>query len=76
MVTTPLQVAHMTKSEMSISDMSLLGPCILILNQYFNTRIDEYYILWISMVSVVVSVVGVVGRIVDVVVICVDSVQM
>ena len=67
----------MTKSEMSISDMSLLGPCILILNQYFNTRIDEYYILWISMVGVVGHVVGhVVGRIVDVVVICVDSVQM
>ncbi|KAK2183775.1 hypothetical protein NP493_289g01021 [Ridgeia piscesae] len=44
--TNKLVVAHMTKSEMELLDTSFLGPGLLVVNQYFNTVIDEYYILW------------------------------
>nr|CAH7757639.1 unnamed protein product [Callosobruchus chinensis] len=43
-------VAHMTKSEMEYTDSSLLGPTMLFLNQYFNTFINEYYVLWLCLV--------------------------
>lgn len=45
------QVAHMTKSEMDYTDSSLVGPLLLFLNQYFNTFFNEYYVLWVCMVS-------------------------
>ena len=45
------QVAHMTKSEMALLDSSLVGPALLVLNQYFNTPFPEYLVLWICFVS-------------------------
>lgn len=41
----------MTKSEMSYTDSSMCGPLLLFMNQYFNTFIEEYYVLWICLVS-------------------------
>lgn len=41
----------MTKSEMDYMDWSLLGPTMLFLNQYFNTFVPEYYVLWLCMVN-------------------------
>lgn len=46
-----LQVAHMTKSEMHLHDLVFLGPGLLFLDQYFNSFIDEYLVLWIALVS-------------------------
>lgn len=51
-VTNRLVVAHMTKSEMDYMDWSLLGPIMLFLNQYFNTFIKEYYVLWLCLIWV------------------------
>lgn len=45
-----LQVAHMTKSELHLPDTAFIGPGLLFLNQYFNSFIDEYVVLWIAMV--------------------------
>lgn len=45
------QVAHMTKSEMHLHDLVFLGPGLLFLDQYFNSFIDEYLVLWIALVS-------------------------
>ncbi len=45
------QVAHMTKSEMHLHDLAFLGPGLLFLDQYFNSFIDEYLVLWIALVS-------------------------
>lgn len=46
-----VQVAHMTKSEMHLHDLAFLGPGLLFLDQYFNSFIDEYLVLWIALVS-------------------------
>lgn len=46
-----LQVAHMTKSEMYLYDTAFIGPALLFLDQYFNSFIDEYIVLWIALVS-------------------------
>ncbi|XP_044749579.1 choline/ethanolaminephosphotransferase 1 isoform X4 [Coccinella septempunctata] len=51
-VTNRLVVAHMTKSEMDYTDLSLIGPTMLFLNQYFSTFITEYYVLWLCLVWV------------------------
>ncbi|KAJ8919490.1 hypothetical protein NQ315_002111 [Exocentrus adspersus] len=56
-VTNRLVVAHMTKSEMDYMDWSLLGPTMLVLNQYFNTFINEYYVLWMCLIWVAVDLV-------------------
>lgn len=45
------QVAHMTKSEMHLHDLAFLGPGLLFLDQYFNSFIDEYLVLWIALVG-------------------------
>lgn len=42
----------MTKSEMDYMDMSLLGPAMLFFNQYFNTFVPEYFVLWLCAVSI------------------------
>ena len=42
----------MCKSEIHLRDSSLLAPLLLFLNQYFNTVIQEYYLLWVACVSV------------------------
>lgn len=54
-VTNRLVVAHMTKSEMDYMDWSLLGPAMLFLNQYFNTFVNEYYVLWLCLIWVSVD---------------------
>ncbi|XP_056646307.1 choline/ethanolaminephosphotransferase 1 isoform X3 [Diorhabda carinulata] len=54
-VTNRLVVAHMTKSEMDYTDWALMGPAMLFLNQYFNTFINEYYVLWLCLVWVLID---------------------
>uniref|UniRef100_A0A8C2ETY2 Choline/ethanolamine phosphotransferase 1b n=1 Tax=Cyprinus carpio TaxID=7962 RepID=A0A8C2ETY2_CYPCA len=49
-ITNKLVVAHMTKSEMHLHDAAFLGPGLLFLDQYFNSFIDEYLVLWVSLV--------------------------
>ncbi len=44
------QIAHMTKSEMGYLDAGLMGPLLLFLNQYFNSFLPEYCVLWIAMI--------------------------
>lgn len=41
----------MTKSEMYLYDTAFIGPALLFLDQYFNSFIDEYIVLWIALVS-------------------------
>ena len=41
----------MTKSEMDMFDTSFIGPGMLFLNQYFNTVLSEYIVLWMCFVS-------------------------
>lgn len=41
----------MTKSEMHLHDTAFIGPALLFLDQYFNSFIDEYIVLWIALVS-------------------------
>lgn len=53
------QVAHMTKSEMYLHDLAFLGPGLLFLDQYFNSFIDEYLVLWIALVSTCLMPTGV-----------------
>lgn len=40
----------MTKSELHLHDTAFIGPGLLFLNQYFNSFIDEYIVLWIALV--------------------------
>lgn len=42
----------MTKSEMQYLDSSFIGPFLLFLNQYFNTFLNEKFVLWIALVSI------------------------
>lgn len=42
----------MTKSEMHLHDTAFIGPALLFLDQYFNSFIDEYIVLWIALVSI------------------------
>ncbi|XP_068801131.1 cholinephosphotransferase 1 isoform X2 [Struthio camelus] len=44
-----LVVAHMTKSEISLQDTAFIGPGLLFLDQYFNSFVDEYIVLWIAL---------------------------
>lgn len=41
----------MTKHEVQTLDTVLIGPAMLILNQYFNTFLSEYFVLWLALVS-------------------------
>ncbi|XP_060934426.1 cholinephosphotransferase 1 [Limanda limanda] len=47
-ISNKLVVAHMTKSELHLADSAFIGPGLLFLNQYFNSFIDEYSVLWIA----------------------------
>ncbi|XP_050801960.1 cholinephosphotransferase 1 isoform X2 [Gopherus flavomarginatus] len=49
-ITQKLVVAHMTKSELYLQDTAFIGPGLLFLDQYFNSFIDEYIVLWIALV--------------------------
>ncbi|XP_034982667.1 cholinephosphotransferase 1 isoform X3 [Zootoca vivipara] len=48
-ITQKLVIAHMTKSEIFLQDTAFIGPGLLFLDQYFNSFIDEYIILWIAL---------------------------
>ena len=41
----------MTKSELHLPDTAFIGPGLLFLNQYFNSFINEYFVLWAALVS-------------------------
>ncbi len=41
----------MTKGEVFLTDSCLLGPIMLLSNQYFNCLWPEYYITWLCLVS-------------------------
>lgn len=56
-VTNRLVVAHMTSSELPLLDTSLLGPLLLFLNQYFNSLVNEYLLLWICLIHATVDLV-------------------
>ena len=45
------QVAHMTKSEMDLWDTGMIGPALLVVNQYFDCVISEHVVLWVCLVS-------------------------
>ncbi|XP_076014958.1 cholinephosphotransferase 1-like [Genypterus blacodes] len=51
-----LVVAHIGKCELYLPDTAFIGPGLLLLNQYFNSFIDEYIVLWIVMVLSVLDV--------------------
>lgn len=53
-----LVVAHMSKSEMNLLDVGLMGPLILFLNQYFNEFINEYYVLWLAFIWCTYDLIG------------------
>lgn len=36
---------------MHLHDTAFIGPALLFLDQYFNSFIDEYIVLWIALVS-------------------------
>lgn len=42
----------MTKHEINTMDWVLLAPAMLILNQYFDIFVEEYYVLWAALVCV------------------------
>ena len=46
-----LQVATMTRSEITLIDSCFIGPFMLFLNQYFNVLIPEYFLLTVVCVS-------------------------
>lgn len=50
-----LIIAHMTKSEMGFMDSSYIGPGLLFLNQYFNTILNEYIVLWMCFMYCVID---------------------
>jgi len=54
-ITNKLVVAHMSKSEISKLDSVFIGPLLLFLNQYFNTFINEYVLLWIALIYILVD---------------------
>ncbi|XP_063303263.1 cholinephosphotransferase 1 [Pelobates fuscus] len=48
-ITIKMVVAHMSKSEIYLQDSAFIGPGLLFLNQYFNSFIDEYVVLWAAL---------------------------
>ena len=45
----------MSKHEVKTLDSVLVGPAMLILNQYFSTFLSEYLVLWLALVSFLLS---------------------
>jgi len=56
-ITNKLVIAHMTKSEMQYLDSSFIGPFLLFLNQYFNTFLNEYYVLWLALIYSIIDII-------------------
>lgn len=53
----------MTKSEMEYLDWGLIGPLCLFLNQYFNSFLPEYYVLWFAMLWCSVDLIRYCGQV-------------
>ncbi|VDN06136.1 unnamed protein product [Thelazia callipaeda] len=51
-VTMRLIVAHMTKSKLTIWDWIYLSPLMMMLNQYYDTPLNEFYLLLGATVSI------------------------
>ncbi|XP_069485994.1 cholinephosphotransferase 1 isoform X2 [Ambystoma mexicanum] len=49
-IASKLVVAHMTKSEIHLQDSAFIGPGLLFLDQYFNSFVNEYIVLWLAMI--------------------------
>lgn len=47
-ITCKLVLAHMSCSEMDLVDSGMLGPLILLLNQYMDCPFSEYFLLWVA----------------------------
>ena len=43
---------------MTYFDSVLIGPLLLFMNQYFNTFIDEYMVLWVALVCLLIKMVS------------------
>lgn len=54
-ITNRLVVAHMCKGEITHRDAALLAPLGLFLNQYFNTFITEWFLLYLALVWVILD---------------------
>lgn len=52
-ITIRLIVCHMSRSEISYADSSMLGLLMLMLNQYFDCYVDEKWTLWVAFAYVV-----------------------
>lgn len=50
-MTIKLIVAHMTKGEINLIDSCLIGPVLLLLNQYFGYIVSEFFVLFVCFVS-------------------------
>ena len=46
----------MTKHEVTTLDSILVGPAMLIFNQYFNTFLSEHLVLWLALTWTVLDV--------------------
>lgn len=55
-ITNRLVVAQMTRHEVKTLDTVMIGPFVLILNQYFNIPINEYYVLWFALMFTIFDV--------------------
>ncbi|XP_035898451.1 cholinephosphotransferase 1 isoform X3 [Anopheles stephensi] len=62
-VTNRLVVAHMTKSELEYLDWGLIGPLCLFLNQYFNSFLPEYYVLWFCLLWCTIDLIRYCGQV-------------
>jgi hypothetical protein len=45
------KVAHMTKGQVYLNDSCLVGPGLLLVNQYLSFLVPEYAVLWLCLVS-------------------------
>lgn len=54
-ITISLIVCHMSRSEISYMDSSMLGLLGLILNQYFDCYFDESKILWLAFIYTIID---------------------
>lgn len=55
-ITMRVIVSHMTKSELDYFDSVYFGFGMLLINQYFDIVIAEYYVLWAALLYSVVNV--------------------
>jgi len=49
-MTCKIILAHMSHSPMSLIDTILIGPVLVVINQYFGNFVSEYYILWACLI--------------------------